>query len=84
MVNLQSTRIRVARTVNQELIKLYWEVGRYISNKFEASVWVDSFVDDLANDLSKKIPDLKGFNKIDSDSPEFKNTCRRSLLNRWD
>ncbi len=26
-------------------------------------MWVDSFVDDLANDLSKKIPDLKGFNK---------------------
>lgn len=60
---IQSTRAKVARTVNQELIKLYWEVGKYITNKIEASEWGDSVVDGLANYLSEKIPDLKGFNK---------------------
>lgn len=58
---IQSTRAKVVRTVNQELIKLYWEVGKYITDKIEASEWGDSVVDGLANYLSEKDSRFKRF-----------------------
>jgi predicted nuclease of restriction endonuclease-like (RecB) superfamily len=60
---IQSTRLKVAKTVNHELITLYWEVGKYISNKVESAEWGDGIVENLASFLEEKIPDLKGFNK---------------------
>lgn len=48
-------------SVNRELIELYWNVGSFISNKIEASVWGESVVEELAEYLKKSEPNLKGF-----------------------
>ena len=50
-------------TVNEELILLYWNVGKYISEQLESQKWGSSYVDELASFISKKCPEVKGFNR---------------------
>jgi predicted nuclease of restriction endonuclease-like (RecB) superfamily len=49
--------------VNSELIKLYWNVGKYISQKVTTAEWGTSVVNNLADYLKAKQPDLKGFSR---------------------
>src|SRR3989338_6041944 len=48
-------------SVNVELINLYWNIGDYISNKIKNADWGQSVVKDLADYISKKHPELKGY-----------------------
>jgi len=50
-------------SVNTELIKLYWNVGEYLSNESTRSSWGDSFIDSLADNIKKNYPEIKGFNR---------------------
>lgn len=64
VVNLiQEARENAIRKVNEELILLYWNVGKYISEQLESQKWGSSYVDELASFISKSCPDLKGFNR---------------------
>ena len=58
---IKSTRQKVFKLVNTELINLYWQVGEYISKKVESSEWGKSIVDNLADYIEKTQPELKGF-----------------------
>jgi len=49
------------KSVNTELITLYWNVGKYIDEKIEKSNWGKSIVEQLSNYLIKNEPTLKGF-----------------------
>lgn len=48
-------------SINTELIDLYWKIGKYISIKLKTCEWGESIVADLANFISDKYPDLKGY-----------------------
>lgn len=48
-------------SVNQELITLYFEVGKYISIKIKKAEWGESVVKELSDYISKKYPELKGY-----------------------
>ena len=62
IVNLiKQSRIRAIKAVNSELIDLYWNIGKLISKKVEASEWGNSVVKDLANFIQNKEPEIKGF-----------------------
>lgn len=64
VVNLiQESRDNAIRKVNEELILLYWNVGKYISEQLESQKWGSSYVDELASFISEKCPDVKGFNR---------------------
>ncbi len=52
---------KAARSVNIELIDLYWNIGEYISNKIKASEWGKSIVKNLSDFISRKMPETKGF-----------------------
>lgn len=54
-------RISAARAVNQELILLYWDIGRGIVEKQETAGWGDAVVECLAADLRAEFPDMRGF-----------------------
>lgn len=59
-------RIRAAqyaalRSVNRELIDLYWDIGRLISNRQEGETWGRSVVETLAKDLRAEFPGISGF-----------------------
>ena len=49
---------RAYSSVNQDLIYLYWNVGKIINEK---SVWGNKFVDNLQRDIRLSFPNLKGF-----------------------
>jgi predicted nuclease of restriction endonuclease-like (RecB) superfamily len=53
-------RISAARAVNQELILLYWDIGRGIVEKQQTAGWGDAVVERLATDLQAEFPDTWG------------------------
>ena len=64
VVNLiQEARENSIRKVNEELILLYWNVGKYISEQLESQKWGSSYVDELASFISENCPEVKGFNR---------------------
>jgi len=59
----QQARYNAFKNVNAELLNLYWQVGEYISRKVESAEWGMNVVDNLADFMEKKSPDLKGFER---------------------
>ena len=58
---IQSARISAARSVNRELILLYWDIGRGIVEKQEELGWGESVIEQLSGDLRRAFPETKGF-----------------------
>ncbi len=58
---IKKARRDAFRAVNVELINLYWEIGRYISERTESEGWGKSTVQQLANYIAQNEPDAKGF-----------------------
>ena len=49
------------KSVNRELINLYWDIGKSIVAKQEKLSWGKSVVESLAKDLQKEFPGMQGF-----------------------
>ncbi|ODS22335.1 hypothetical protein AB835_14740 [Candidatus Endobugula sertula] len=58
---IRQTKIRVAKSANQELIQLYWRLGKAIIEKQEALGWGKSVVEQLAQDLKRTFEGRSGF-----------------------
>ena len=58
---IKQSRLNAVKSVNKELIDLYWNVGKYIHERIESSVWGKSVVKELADYMSKTESNLKGF-----------------------
>lgn len=64
IINMIETRRNNAyKKVNEELISLYWDFGKYISEKVNDSNWGDKIVDRLVDFMKREYPTMKGFNK---------------------
>src|SRR3989338_5279476 len=60
---INNAKEKALLTVNQELITLYWEVGKYISEKIKRADWGEGIIDNLAEYISQKNPETKGFTR---------------------
>jgi predicted nuclease of restriction endonuclease-like (RecB) superfamily len=58
---IEVARERAFQAVNSELIKLYWEIGRYIDDKVSTELWGQGVVDALAEFIMEREPTIKGF-----------------------
>jgi predicted nuclease of restriction endonuclease-like (RecB) superfamily len=58
---IAQARIRASLSVNRELIKLYWYIGKMIVERQEREGWGKSIVERLAIDLQREFPDMQGF-----------------------
>jgi len=47
--------------VNHELIAMYWEIGKYVSNKVKINAWGKGVVEDFSSFVQKKYLGIKGF-----------------------
>jgi hypothetical protein len=56
-----SARISAARAITHEAILLYWDIGRSIVEKQQSHSWGDSVVEQIAGDLRRAFPDMRGF-----------------------
>lgn len=60
---IEKARERSYRKVNEELILMYRDIGKYISEHAESAIYGESFVDGLADFFAKDYLDLKGFTR---------------------
>ena len=60
---IAEARNNTLRKINEELILLYWNIGKHLSNEIQKYNWGDKFIDNAANFIKKNHPDLRGFNK---------------------
>ncbi len=60
---IQASRTRAALAVNQELIALYWDMGRMIVERQQEYGWGNAVIDRLSQDLRREFPDSKGFSR---------------------
>ena len=49
------------RTVNSELVKLYWIIGKSILEKQGAKWWGKNIIGQLSQDMRLAFPEMKGF-----------------------
>lgn len=49
------------KSLNRELINLYWEIGKEITKQQEEKGWGKSIVEILAQELQREFPGIKGF-----------------------
>lgn len=58
---IKRARFNTLRTVNAELVNLYWQIGEHISRRVETEDWGKSVVADLAEYLKRNEPNTRGF-----------------------
>lgn len=58
---IRTAQMRAAVAVNRELILLYWQIGREILQRQAQQGWGSKVIDQLAQDLRREFPDMKGF-----------------------
>ena len=58
---IRTAQIRAALAVNQELVLLYWQIGREILERQEQEGWGAKVIGKLAKDLKAEFPEMKGF-----------------------
>lgn len=59
--DIRTAQQRSVLAVNQELIKLYWRIGRDILQRQHEQGWGAKVIDQLAADLLHSFPEMKGF-----------------------
>jgi predicted nuclease of restriction endonuclease-like (RecB) superfamily len=60
---VRAAQQRAALAVNQELLRLYWGIGRDILDRQEKGTWGQAIVDQVAADLRAEFPSMKGFSR---------------------
>lgn len=58
---IHTAQQKAVRTVNQELVSLYWEIGKSILERQESEGWGKKVIQQLSKDLLEAFPDMKGF-----------------------
>ena len=58
---IERARENAFRAVNRELISMYWEIGRYVSEKASAEKWGKSVVRDFSQFIQSHFSGIKGF-----------------------
>ena len=62
-LRIQSARVKVALSVNAQLLELYWDLGKEISNQLANSNWGSKVIEQVAIDLKHEFPEIKGFSR---------------------
>ena len=60
---IHTAQQRAARTVNSELVLLYWQIGRGILERQGREGWGAKVIERLAQDLRNAFPAMKGFSR---------------------
>ena len=74
-------RRRAALSVNQEQIRLYWQIGRDILERQSSQGWGAKVIDRLASDLKDSFPDIRGFSSSNLKyMRHFAEHCQNGLI----
>ena len=65
---IQRAQTRAVLSVNAELVRLYWDIGRIIHERQHREGWGAAVIPRLAAELKNELPDLKGFSARNIDN----------------
>ena len=60
-MRIRQSQLKAAIKVNDEMLRLYWELGRDIVVRQMDAVWGSGFFEQLSRELKTEFPDMKGF-----------------------
>lgn len=60
---IEQSKSRALKAVNAEMINMYWQIGKYLSELCKNSPLGDKIVDEVAAYIAKENQDIKGFNR---------------------
>ncbi len=60
---IHAAQTKVALTINSQLLELYWEIGKDISERQENTDWGSKFIEQTAIELKKEFPEIRGFSR---------------------
>ncbi|MEA3450548.1 MAG: DUF1016 N-terminal domain-containing protein [Bacteroidota bacterium] len=62
-VKIHKSKIKIALSINSELLELYWDIGKEICQKQEVENWGSKIIEKVAVDLKHEFPEIKGFSR---------------------
>ena len=60
---IKTHRENAYRKINEELVTMYWEIGKYLSEKVASEKWGSKVIESIAKEINVAYPTLKGFDK---------------------
>jgi predicted nuclease of restriction endonuclease-like (RecB) superfamily len=60
---IHAAQTKVALTINSQLLELYWEIGKDISDRQENTDWGSKFIEQTAIELKNEFPEIRGFSR---------------------
>ena len=60
---IQTAQTRAVLSVNTELVRLYWDIGRIIDGRQQREGWGAAVIPRLALALHNELPEVKGFSE---------------------
>jgi predicted nuclease of restriction endonuclease-like (RecB) superfamily len=60
---IAQAQTRAVLSVNAELVRLYWDIGRLIDSRQREEGWGAAVIPRLAHELKNELPELKGFSE---------------------
>lgn len=60
---IRHAQIRAVLSVNAELIRLYWDIGRILDERQAQEGWGAAVIPRLSRDLHNELPEIKGFSE---------------------
>lgn len=58
---IEAARLRAGIKVNEEMLRLYWEIGNEILSKQKEKGWGSKVIDVLSQEIQNNFPDSTGF-----------------------
>ena len=60
---IEESRQNALKKVNEELIKMYWKVGEFLSRGMGNASYGDAYIDEISREIQETFPGIKGFNR---------------------
>lgn len=60
---IKSSQFKAALSINREMIKLYWEIGKDIVDRQKQDGWGSKVIERVARDVQNAFPGIEGFSK---------------------
>ena len=61
--SIENSKSNALKRVNEELIRMYWNVGKYLSKESEKANFGDAYIDLIVKEIQNAFPGIKGFNR---------------------
>jgi predicted nuclease of restriction endonuclease-like (RecB) superfamily len=58
---IKTAKERIVKTVNTEIIDLYWQIGKEVSEKTKNGGWGKSVVEELSKHIAANFGNMRGF-----------------------